>query len=340
MSQDYERPDPEDLFAHTRMSLGDHIEELRTCLIRAGKGFLIALIVGFFVAERVLAFIRYPIERQLQDFHKERIKEVTKKLMEDEKDVEPPIIGSVTLNLQELAEKEGWPVPKSPSINLTVRADRAQFYENVARLQMEADERGRLVSFTITEPFIVWCKVSIYVGLVLASPWIFYQVWSFVAAGLYPHEKKYVWIFMPFCLLLFLGGVALCQFVVLPKGIEYLLYFYKWLNIEPELRLNDWLSFAILMPIIMGLAFQLPLLMYGLYKIGVFDVETYVSHWRIALFVMTLLGFFLAPSPDPFSGLCMAGPLWLLYFVGIWLCKMWPNPKFEMEEADEEAVEV
>jgi sec-independent protein translocase protein TatC len=352
MSQDYDdRPDPDDLFAHTRMSLGDHIEELRTCLIRAGKGFLIALVVGFFVARYVLDFIQAPIQTQLVKFdeerfkeqlksYKERIEKLKKEMANNPQAFSEPEVISAEVDGYVLARALGAKLPESQWITLPIKIRPESLTGPFAELQKELAPPRHLISLTITEPFIVWCKVSVYVGLVLASPWIFYQLWSFVAAGLYPHEKRYVWVFMPFCLGLFLGGVLFCQFVVLPQGIKYLLYFTKWLNIEPELRLNDWLSFAILMPIIMGIAFQLPLLMFGLYKVGVFEVEAYTGNWRMALFLMTFCGFFIAPSPDPFSGLCMALPLWLLYFVGIWLCKMWPNPKFEMEESDEEMVEV
>ena len=66
-------------------------------------------------------------------------------------------------------------------------------------------------------------KVCIVTGLVLGSPWIFWQIWMFVAAGLYPHEKRYVNIYLPFSLFLFLGGVFICQFFVIPKALEALL---------------------------------------------------------------------------------------------------------------------
>src|SRR5436309_1844268 len=70
----------------------------------------------------------------------------------------------------------------------------------------------RLSSLSVTEVFMVYLKVSMYTGFVIASPWIFYQLWMFVAAGLYPHEKRYIHLYLPVSLGLFLAGVCLCQF--------------------------------------------------------------------------------------------------------------------------------
>ncbi len=188
---------------------------------------------------------------------------------------------------------------------------------------------------------MVWLQVAIYIGFILASPWIFFQLWMFVAAGLYPTEKRLVHVYLPFSLGLFLVGVLVCEFVVLPIGIHYLLSFNQWMNIEPDLRLSEWLTFAILMPLVFGIAFQLPLVMFFLDRIGLLTVKTYLAYWRMAVFVILLLSAVLAVSPDPFSALAMAIPLWGLYFLGIWLCWVMPRAEPDLEVPDpEEMVEV
>ena len=121
--------------------------------------------------------------------------------------------------------------------------------------------RPTLSTLSVQEAFMVYFKVCLVAGLVLASPWVFYQIWSFIAAGLYPHEKKYINIFLPFSLGLFLAGVLVCQFIVIPKAIEALLFFNEWMNLEPDMRLNEWLTFAIMMPVVFGISFQTPLVM-------------------------------------------------------------------------------
>ena len=101
----------------------------------------------------------------------------------------------------------------------------------------------------ITEAFFVYFKVSAMTGLVITSPWVFFQIWMFIAAGLYPHEKRLVHVYLPFSLGLFITGALVCQFLVMPKAIEAMLWFNEWLGIDADLRLNEWLGFALMMPI-------------------------------------------------------------------------------------------
>ena len=109
-----------------------------------------------------------------------------------------------------------------------------------------------LTALSAQESFVIYFKISLIAGLVIASPWVFWQIWSFIAAGLYPHEKKLVHVYLPFSIFLFLAGCLVCQFIVLPKAVGAMLAFYKWINIDPDLRLNEWLGFAIVMPLVFG----------------------------------------------------------------------------------------
>jgi sec-independent protein translocase protein TatC len=191
-----------------------------------------------------------------------------------------------------------------------------------------------LMSLTVTEPFTVYFKVSACCGVVLASPWIFYQLWLFVAAGLYPHEKRLIHVNLPLSIGLFLGGVALCELVVLPTGVDYLLSFNDWLGYEPELRLSDWLSFALLMPLVFGVAFQTPLVMVFLERIGVFSVDGYRRHRRLAVFLLAVLAAVISVTPDWINMGALAVPLWGLYEVGILMCRWSPRQPTEPEESE------
>ena len=153
---------------------------------------------------------------------------------------------------------------------------------------IEEDERLRLTSFSGQEPFMIWIKAAFVTGAVIASPVVFYFLWSFVAAGLYPHEKRYVHMFLPFSLGLFLAGAALAFFFVFPPVLDFFFSFNKSLGIDPEPRISEWLSFVLLMPLGFGVSFQLPLVMLFLERIGIFDVQVYLSKWRIAVLVMAV----------------------------------------------------
>ena len=179
-------------------------------------------------------------------------------------------------------------------------------------------------SLGVTEPFFVWLKAGLLGGLTLAAPFVFYELWSFVAAGLYPHEKKYVHVFLPVSLILFAAGVLLAFFFVFSPVLEFLFTFNASLNISPEIRIGEWLSFAMFLPLGFGIAFQLPLVMLFANRIGLVAVETYLEKWRIAILVIFILSMFLTPA-DPISMLLLAVPLTGLYFLGIGMCVMMPN---------------
>ena len=171
---------------------------------------------------------------------------------------------------------------------------------------------------------MIWLKASLLAGVVISSPFIFYHIWRFVAAGLYPHERKHVYVFGPFSAVLFLAGAALCFFVVFKFVLTFLFGFNAWMGLDPDMRISEWLGFAIFLPVGFGIAFQLPLVMLFLERIGMYTVKSYVSKWRIAVLVIAVLSMLLTPA-DPMSMLLMGVPLTGLYFGGILLCRFFPR---------------
>jgi sec-independent protein translocase protein TatC len=331
--------DDEDLFAHTRMSFGDHIEELRMRMIRAILGFLAALVIGLFVGQPVLDFIQAPVQRQLEEFYDARIASIENNIKKDRKDrpadepFDPNKAKEWTVQMQESGSDQ-WKVVR-------LRIDPEEVVASTDPTTRKINRPASLTTLTVTEAFMTYFMVSIYCGIVLASPWIFWQGWQFIAAGLYPHEKKYVYMYLPLSLALFLGGCALSEFVVLPLGIHYLLSFNEWLGVEPELRLSEWLSFAVMVPLIFGFAFQTPLIMLFLERMGIVNVQVYTKNRKMAIFILAIAAAFLAAAPDALNMMLLALPLWALYEFGILLCKFAPRAKQELEEPDpEEMVEV
>jgi sec-independent protein translocase protein TatC len=188
------------------------------------------------------------------------------------------------------------------------------------------------------EAFFVWFKVCMVTGLVLGSPWIFYQIWAFVAAGLYPHEKRLVHFYLPISLGLFLFGVVICQVAVIPRALGALLWFNEWLGIKPDIRLNDWLGFAIFMPVVFGVSFQTPLVMLLLNRLGIMSGERFAASRRMAWFFMAVFAAMITPSTDAFSMLFLWVPMSLLFELGILL--IWMSPPPQASEEDSEAGEL
>jgi sec-independent protein translocase protein TatC len=186
------------------------------------------------------------------------------------------------------------------------------------------DDRLKPKSLGVQEPFMLWLKAGFLAGFVIASPFVFYHLWMFVAAGLYPHEKRYVHIFLPVSILLFIGGAVLCLTYVFEPVLSYLFKFNASLGIDPDPRIGEWLGFFLMLPLGFGVAFQLPLVMLFLERIGIFTVHSYLAKWKIAVLSITILACVLTPA-DPISFMFLGVPLLLLYFGGIGLCWLWPR---------------
>src|SRR6185312_15658886 len=204
-------------------------------------------------------------------------------------------------------------VDSAPGPKLRSIASKADLITVFNWYPVSDDPRTNPTTLSVQEGFAIWMKASFVVGVILSSPWVFYQIWSFVAAGLYPHEKKYVYRFLPMSLGLFLAGAALAYLFVFQPVLNFLFGFNRWLGFDPEPRISEWLSFVLFLPLGFGVSFQLPLVMLFLERIGVFSLKAYLEKWRIAVLVIFILSAVLTPA-DPYSIFLMAVPLTILYF--------------------------
>ena len=215
---------------------------------------------------------------------------------------------------------------KSKSVEAKPKGlNRADLIELRLFQPIEQDSRLRVVGHSMMEPFSVWLKAAFISGLVFASPFIFYFIWEFVAAGLYKHEQSYIYTYMPISIGLFIGGALLAFFFAFEPLLDFMFWYYERTETQPDLNLSEWVSFVLMMPLGFGISFQLPLLMLLLERIGIFTVESYWSKWRLAVVVIMIIAMILTPSPDPYSMLLMGVPLIGLYFGGIALCRITPG---------------
>lgn len=204
------------------------------------------------------------------------------------------------------------------------RADESSLVPLFAWYPLSEDSRIKPSTLGAPEGFMIYLKASLVVGIIISSPFAFYFIWSFVAAGLYPHEKRYAYVFAPFSLMLFLSGAALAYFFVFGPVLNFLFDFNRSLGLEVDLRISEWLSFVLLLPLGFGVSFQLPLVMLFLERLGILSVQAYLAKWRIAVMVIVVLSAVLTPA-DPISVWFMLVPLLCLYFGGILLCKWMPR---------------
>jgi len=205
---------------------------------------------------------------------------------------------------------------------------------NLLALRAWRPVKVRFQVLNAQEAFMIWIKAALTTGLVVASPYVFYQIWIFVAAGLYPHEKNYVFIYLPISILLFFGGAALAFVFVFDPVLDFLFLFNKGMNADFDPRIGEWLSFVLILPLGFGLSFQLPLVMLFVNRIGLVSIETYIAQWRVAILTIFVVAMVLTPA-DPISMLLMAGPLCFLYLLGILMCKYMPRGRNPFAEAYE-----
>jgi sec-independent protein translocase protein TatC len=344
------RPSDEDLFKDSTMTFGEHLDELRSALLKALLALVIGSCVGFYFATTVVDRITVPLKDALERFYLDRAVEdfearIAEREARGEKivpELKDPAYVRGLVEQDEMLFEEAYVDPEA--ILDAIRAKRPDLVgdlktssRNTAKPPRKSDlvriflwhtvqddSRIRVVGLASEEPFVIWVKAGVITGFVLASPAIFYFLWEFVAAGLYPHEKRYVRIFLPFSLGLFLAGVVLTYFFVFPKMLEFFFDFYARTGVDPDPRLANWVSLVLVLPIGFGLSFQLPLVMLLLERIGVFTTENYLAQWRMAVLVMAVIAMVITPTGDPYTMLLLLGPLTILYFGGIAMCKWMP----------------
>ena len=189
---------------------------------------------------------------------------------------------------------------------------------------------------SLTEPFFTYLKLAFFSGIALASPMIIYQIWAFVAPGLYKHEKKYSVPFVLLATLFFVTGVLFCFLVVFPIACTFFAGFAKAGMIEMKLKMSDYLSFACTFLLAFGVVFELPIVILFLSKLGVINHTQLSKNRKYSILLAFLVGAILTP-PDVVSQCLMAVPLIVLYEVSIILARMFgkkPKPADD-EDADE-----
>jgi sec-independent protein translocase protein TatC len=334
-----------DLFDDTTMTFGEHLEALRFHLFRAIVGLVIGSVVGFFISQPVIIAIQEPvnaamtkvfaprptgmIEKSQWESFQDWISSFSRKSSEPEsatsaegKPGDPAMI--IALDAREVARKLHDMAPKSyapPPENaepaqINISVEKTPFGDLLKAMRIESLKPR---TDTPDEAFMIYLKVSLILGVIISSPWVFYQLWLFIGAGLYSHERKYVYTYLPMSIFLFLGGVAFCFFGVIPFVLKFLFEFNEWLGLRAEIKMASWITFALMVSLMFGVSFQLPLVMLFLEKISLVSVTLYREKRRHAILVIAFLSMVLTPS-DPVSMMMMMLPLCVLYELGILLC--------------------
>ncbi len=200
------------------------------------------------------------------------------------------------------------------------------FYQEILNLLITPTRRvaGDDVSIIyteVTELLATTVKVSLLGGLVLALPVILYHTVRFVAPGLTPRERRILFSFLPAALLAFVGGMAFGYFVMIPPALKFLLTFGGDVA-EPLIRISNIVNIMIRLLFWLGIAFETPLVMYVLAVLGIVNARGFSRFRRLWLVVAFVIAAAITPTIDPLNQAIVAGPLIVLYEVGVLLARI------------------
>ncbi|HKY08611.1 MAG TPA: twin-arginine translocase subunit TatC [Candidatus Binatia bacterium] len=173
-----------------------------------------------------------------------------------------------------------------------------------------------LIGTAVTEAFFTKMKVSFVVGVILSSPIWLWQLWQFIAPGLYEHEKRYTRSFVSVGSVFFVAGAVFAYFVVIERGLGFLLARYEAIDIQPLLQIGDYLSLVSRLVLAFGIMFEMPVLAFFLARVGIVDHRFLIRHSRYAFIAIALFAAILTP-PDLIAQVFMMVPLMVLYALSI-----------------------
>ena len=302
------------------MSLGDHLEELRARLILAILGLAVGSIVALVFGTFVLRFIEKPYKSAMR----ERIEKMELPRVQSE------TLAFLNVFFTDLTERLASD-PNAPEID----PDRVRFIREVsvsavqtwteqmygAAGNKDLPRDARLKVLGIPEAFTAYMKIALISGLILTCPWVFYQLWMFVAAGLYSHERRYVRQAVPFSAALFIIGALFFLFVVAPLTLRFFLAFNDIVGVAANWTLERYISFVTVLMLVFGLAFQTPIAIFILVRTGLVALKTLREVRKYVVLVTVIVAAVVTP-PDVISQIMLAIPLYALYELGLLLAHL------------------
>jgi sec-independent protein translocase protein TatC len=335
---------PEDEESGVQMSFLDHLDELRSRLVKCVVAVGLVFIFCFaFASGPIYNFLAVPVLRELSAAETrqvqlqgqtggETITPITA-LTEDgpparyvfaEKtrlglSVIPPG-ASVLARLARDANGQLGLFTDEPLISGNVVLPKGTRLPFDPKQAEAAGPNSKLIVTSALEPFALYVKVSLYAAVTFAVPFLLFQIWAFVAPGLYPHERSYVTPFISLSSISFIVGAAFAYYVLFPPAARYLLGLGS--EFQLLLKADDYFDFIILVMLAMGIVFQMPAVTYVLSRIGLVNAPFLVRNWKISTVVILIAAAVLSPTGDIPNLMLFALPMFALYLVSILIAWM------------------
>jgi sec-independent protein translocase protein TatC len=294
-----------------RLSIVDHLDELRTRLIVCGAALVVAVGICFWQNQHLLNWLNHPLPKSAtsSQSHLNGLTSDTNR--------EARYLSQAATSLRDLGPKAD---PAAAAL------------ERAANALPQSDPQKLPITTGVAEPFTATLTVSFYAALVIALPVLLYQVYAFVLPALNRRERRVALPLMVAAPGLFVAGVAFAYVVVLGPAVHFL-QGYNSKNFDALVAAKQLYSFEIMTMIGIGLAFQLPLALLGLDYVGAVNARTLIRHWRYALIVIAVIVAAL-PGPDLVTSALEMVPLVLLYVLSIFLLSVVDRRRAAAEAAE------
>jgi sec-independent protein translocase protein TatC len=319
-----------------QMSFLDHLDELRRRLIYSVLSVAIAFSICFSFSKYIFDFLSVPIVQQLQKTKRVQQAKYGQPDINTLKDgeaaqytfVQDTSVGGVKVpngatirvkritrdNQPQFALELPWAVGKTIVPTETTISSILQ--EGEKNLYYD-DENSKLVLRGVTSSFMIYMQVAFYAGIALAVPLLLFQIWGFIAPGLYKHERRYVIPLIAMGTLLFIGGATFAYKVAFPAACDYLLGLAVDGGFQMLYDAEEYLNLIIMIMLGLGIVFQIPTLSFLLGRLGLLTPRMMWKSWRYAVVVIMIVSAILTPTADWVNMAIFAAPMLILYFLSI-----------------------
>ena len=326
-----------------QMSFLEHLDELRSRLVKSVIILIAAFFVCFYFSNSIYNFLSVPIRKALSDAERRQLpisgktgSEIVVPISEIKEGESGRYIISVDTTIS------GAVLPAGTSVNAEVARDSdgllglftteplftnsakvpagirlpVAYIDGIAKAEKDAD--SKMTVTTAPEGFTLLVTVSLYSAVALALPLLLWQIWGFISPALYKHERRYVTPFIALSTTSFVGGAAFAYYILFPPAVNFLLNVGEG-EFQFQLRASDYLDFITIIMLAMGLVFQMPAITYVLARIGLVTAGLLVRSWKISLIVILIVAAVVSPTTDVVNLMLFAAPMMGLYVVSIFI---------------------
>ena len=332
-----------------QMSFLEHLDELRSRLMRSIVFVFLAATLCWFVSDRIDRFLAVPVEQALAEAQRRQVpingltgnEQILSLSSLKENDLGRFVFSEETklgTSLIPVGASVIARVAKDAQGKLGLFTDEPIYSGNTVipkgvRLPVDftalpeaySGINDKLIVTSAIEPFSLYVKVSLYAAFCLSVPFLLWQIWAFVSPGLYPHERGYVTPFIALSSISFVLGAMFAYKIIFPPAAKYLLGLGS--DFRLLLKADDYFDFIIIVMLGMGVVFQMPAITYVLARIGLVTARFLIRIWKTSLIVILVAAAVLSPTNDIPNMLLFAAPMIALYIVSIFVAWIFSRPR-------------